>query len=370
MITDTCVKWTHLNIPVLCLLLNSCFSPLLNQAPSPTEMTEDLEIFTAPASEQDRAGSSEDQESAEKARHLAYASRLLNPSEAFIPGKDEIFLQALSDQPAPGSAAEAALFVGLLRNFLWLREGAEDFNRPVSNAEGAEDPIRHQTGPDSLEQMAQRRQIDLPAALLSNPLLKSASLQTMLLRALRLGRKQSKEFLSGIQNAIRQNMEEWERLNQDLSQSPQENTNSDDSTDSQQSPTYGTTGSALPFDEETISTHETKLKEALALSERRQYPEALTILKTIPQDSLYQAEATDKIREISNLAVQELRHKAAKAFQSASPISDQATRSAYLEEAREHLESALKDFPDSDQLRTVRKNLDMINKALGRHAQE
>ena len=75
-------------------------------------------------------------------------------------------------------------------------------------------------------------------------------------------------------------------------------------------------------------------------------------------------EAQEKIKEASNLAVQDLRRKAAKAFQSSIPVADRRARSAYLEDARKYLQAALDLYPQADQIPTVQQNLNVINKNL------
>ena len=64
------------------------------------------------------------------------------------------------------------------------------------------------------------------------------------------------------------------------------------------------------------------------------------------------------------MAVQDLRQKAARAFQSSLPVVDIKTKAAYLVEAKNYLEEALKEFPAADHLATVRENLAVITRDL------
>ena len=66
------------------------------------------------------------------------------------------------------------------------------------------------------------------------------------------------------------------------------------------------------------------------------------------------------------MAVQELRKKAALAFQSAMPVNDPRIRADYLKQAKGFLEEAIKSYPDATQLPTVRDNLSVISRDLER----
>ena len=74
--------------------------------------------------------------------------------------------------------------------------------------------------------------------------------------------------------------------------------------------------------------------------------------------------AQEKLIEISNKAVHDLRKRAALAFQKAGPITDRNTRAAYLNEAKIYLEQALTLYPQAENLHTVRSNLVIIARDL------
>ncbi|MCX6130965.1 MAG: hypothetical protein NTX25_18145, partial [Proteobacteria bacterium] len=75
-------------------------------------------------------------------------------------------------------------------------------------------------------------------------------------------------------------------------------------------------------------------------------------------------QAKEKIKVYSNRAVQDLRQKAAQAFQNAMPVADDRAKLAYLKQAKDLLELALKEYPTADQLDTVRENLAVITRDL------
>ena len=361
---------TRLSACSLALSLGACSTQFANQdreARDPV-LTEDCSTGRL----QDPAEDEPDPAIAppEKPRYLAYTTRLLNPAEPFRPGEDEGFLLRIPDYPASGSPAEAAAFVGLVRNFIWLRQGQADSRQKPAPEEGQssasslaiEEDQQHLPGPASLEQMAESKGVDLPAALKRQPILRAPGFQLMILKALRMGRGQSAAFLAGLKDGIKDSYEEWSRLSQELEAIAGEGGGQVSDDDS--APEDSGHPPPLAFGEEVFSRGESRLKEAQALANQQQYAKALTVLRGVSEDSLYTAEARSKIREISNIAVQHLRSKAAKAFQTTRSISDQATRMAYLRDAKKYLEEALEEYQESDQLHTVRQNLSVINEAL------
>jgi hypothetical protein len=106
------------------------------------------------------------------------------------------------------------------------------------------------------------------------------------------------------------------------------------------------------------------LRQAQKFAERQEYKRAIKFAGRISnQDPMFPT-AKEKIKEFSNRAVQDLRQKAAQAFQSALPVNDRNTKAAYLEQAKQYLVKALEEFPEADQLGTVKENLAVISKDL------
>lgn len=104
--------------------------------------------------------------------------------------------------------------------------------------------------------------------------------------------------------------------------------------------------------------------EADALASHGKYQQALAILTTIDRRSPLVQIAQEKRIDISNQAVQDLRKKAALAFQKAGPISDRRTREAYLQEAHNYLKQALTLYPQAENLNVVKDNLTTIARDL------
>lgn len=106
------------------------------------------------------------------------------------------------------------------------------------------------------------------------------------------------------------------------------------------------------------------LRQAQRFAERGDYKQAIQYATRIAQKDPLFPVAFETIKAFSNQAVQDLRQKAAQAFQSALPVNDRETRVAYLEQARQYLVQALDEFPEADQLGTVRENLAVISQDL------
>jgi D-aminopeptidase len=106
------------------------------------------------------------------------------------------------------------------------------------------------------------------------------------------------------------------------------------------------------------------LAEAQSLADRGNFQAAIKKAATVSPTSPMHANAQEKIRDFSNLAVQDLRRKAAQSFQSAMPITDVNIRAQYLEQAKQYLEQAIKEYPQATQLPTVRDNLRVISRDL------
>ncbi len=106
------------------------------------------------------------------------------------------------------------------------------------------------------------------------------------------------------------------------------------------------------------------LLEAETLATQGEYQDAIKKIATLARRSPLFHIAQEKLVEISNKAVHDLRKRAALAFQKAGPITDRNTRAAYLNEAKTYLERALTLYPQAENLHTVKSNLVIIAKDL------
>lgn len=272
---------------------------------------------------------------------------------------DHQFLTNLTQQPDPGSLEEAALALGVIRSVI---------NPPATPRPTFEEQDitfgANQTSSSSLslEAQAQARSLDLPRALRDNPFLSSTSVARQVVEALKLY-PVSEEFKAQVQSALRQQSEQWAALSPQLGSSPVET-----APVSEVQPTP--MADDVPLNPADLKSGDSTLAEAQSLADRGEYKAAIKKAKTLPTTSPMHATALNKIQEFSNRGVQELRRKAAEAFQNAAPLSDPRARRSYLLKAKAHLEEALNDYPDASVLATVRDNLRMISRDLEQIAVE
>lgn len=106
------------------------------------------------------------------------------------------------------------------------------------------------------------------------------------------------------------------------------------------------------------------LQEARHHAEREDFKKAIQFAKQIDDRDPFYPAAQEQIKVFSNMAVQDLRKKAANAFQRALPVSDLDTKISYLQQAKDYLEQAIKEFPEADQIETVEQNLEVISRDL------
>ena len=118
----------------------------------------------------------------------------------------------------------------------------------------------------------------------------------------------------------------------------------------------------LPFENSDLSKGEELILEVDSLVEQNEYHKAILLLEHIREDSPLYSTVLEKKKQISNAGVTDLRKKAAKAFQSAIPVTDHKARTAYLQKAKEYLEEASRLYPNSDYQKSVEENLNIINR--------
>lgn len=112
------------------------------------------------------------------------------------------------------------------------------------------------------------------------------------------------------------------------------------------------------------------LMQSQRLADKGEFKQAIDFAGRIDNRDPFFDQAKEKIKIYSNRAVQDLRQKAAQAFQNAMPVADSRAKAAYLKQAKDLLEQALKDYPVADQLDTVRDNLAVITRDLSGIDQE
>jgi hypothetical protein len=275
-----------------------------------------------------------------------FIDRLLNENNDFIES-DRTYFTSLPTKTEPGSTVEAAVAVGLVRYILAeseTRQSSSEDQLLLDDKRAAKD-----ADPTSLEALSLERSLDFAEVVRSNPKLSQLSFFKMCLKALK-GSNDSTMFTKAVNDSIAQSLEVWKQNHRSVDAAK----------------ISALTPDRTDFHGADLRIGDNILLEAQALSDNRRYAEAISKAKLIGDDSPLRQNARMKVVEFSDLAVQELRQKAAQAFQNALPVSDPKTRSMYLAEAKSYLENALQQFPEapSDQLSTVRENLAVISRDL------
>lgn len=288
---------------------------------------------------------------------LAFIRKHTSPSAAFG-GSEHEFVAALPNQPENGSITEAALAIGLVKTVLHPLHGDQATFQEADITENGEGASRAATSA-SLEQLCKERGLSLADALVENPLLSSFGVAKQVMAAMSRS-KNSEDFTNEVTVAVRGQANLWAGLAIELGGATAVAA-TEPLTDSVQSAPEIEDVPPNPAD---LRGGDSVLAEAQALADRGNYQAAIKKAGGVSPSSPMHAAATEKIREFSNLAVQDLRRKAAQAFQSAMPITDSKARAEYLKQAKTYLEDAIKNYPEATQLPTVRDNLRVISRDL------
>lgn len=283
----------------------------------------------------------------------------------------------LAKAPASGSVEEAALALGLVKSVL-NPLGKDQQTFIETDTEKAPETRTVPLAKDSLtlEGLAKERDVSIADALAENPLLQGAGVAKAVLAAVsRPGN--SPEFRTEITSALKNQANNWRMLSQDLNAAdqsaaalpPQAETSASPvgpgaALSEQPGPSTPDAADALPPDPAELHASDATLGEAQSLADRGAYKDAIKKAQAIDQESPLYGSAQEKVKEFSNRGVQDLRKKAAQAFQSAMPINDRRTRAEYLKQAKGYLEEALTSYPQASQLPTVRDNLRVISRDL------
>ncbi len=292
---------------------------------------------------------------------LQFVTRHTSDANLPLTDRDHSIFQQVEDMPKPGSTAEAVIVVGTAKSLLitpttpkqqYQEENLHgtDNNTPAMSPGGLPD-----AAVPSLQNLLTTRGVNLPLAINSNSLLKNLVTFDLLQRALNSGNN-TPDFVANVRAAMATHAAQWARFSNAESQgvTPLPADNGEPAMTAPQT-----------FSPADLRNGDNILLEAQRLASNKMFPQAIAKAQQIQADSPMHAMAQDRIRSFSNQAVQDLRQKAAVAFQSAQqPVSDPKTRAAYLQQARNFLEQAIKDFPTADQIGTVRENLAVITRDL------
>jgi len=384
--------------------ISACVTPSPQEGPNATPggvekvgTKQDNQLTTAPKVALEPAGPSVDDQ-------LLFVHRQSIAAAPFGVAEYQ-FLASLPQVIASGSVSEAAVAIGLVRTVLHPLTGHVPNFQETDLAGGAvvAPNAAADTGRKSptLEQLCKERNLDLATALTENPLLGNVGIARQVGAALNQG-SSSKEFTKRVNDALKRQALMW---NEVAGAIPSPGAGAETAPDLAPLPplpnttnTVSASGTATsspaaaaavpganiptllpaaasapaapvappPGGEAAgvLAPGENPLADAQTLADRGDYANAVKKAQAIPAASPQAAQAKEKIKEFSNLAVQDLRKKAASAFQTAMPVNDPKTKADYLRQAKGYLEEALSSYPEAAQLPTVRENLRIITQDL------
>jgi hypothetical protein len=283
------------------------------------------------------------------------------PESAF--GEDDVyFLSTVPASPDAGSVSEAVITIGILRSVI---NPVGSVIKPtfaeedLVNKDATQEPEAERTGP-SVEKMFKEKNVDLADALAENPLLGTFSVASMVRQALSLG-VDSPDYQAEIVNILKKTTQKWADLNRSFGGE----TNPAPEAEATPEPKLMTDTYGNVYDANAPKNgDESTITDAQRLADAGRFQDAIKLASSVGSGHPSYPLAQEKIKDYSNKAVQNLRKKAAAAFQSAMPITDAKVRAQYLRQAKSFLEEALKNYPQATQLPTVRDNLRIISRDL------
>jgi tetratricopeptide (TPR) repeat protein len=306
-------------------------------------------------------------------------NRLSDPTMQLM---EEDIRAATALHPAPkGSMEEAVLILAQLRLLKIQTEQSTKFQSRDLYEQG--DASQQAAAPNpnlpSMEKQFRDLDIDLVTSFNQNTHLKT--LPTLaLVKTLLEQTSNSPTFQSGMQTIIDQEAQKWAALQKTAKPeeppTPSPETAAPAPVDATASvpaapePSLSTApgdGHTGPAD---LKRSDAILMQSQKLADKGEFKQAIDFAARIDTRDPFFDQAKEKIKIYSNRAVQDLRQKAAQAFQNAMPVADNRAKAAYLKQAKELLEQALKDYPVADQLDTVRDNLSVITRDLSGIDQE
>lgn len=335
-----------------------------------------------------------------------FISRHLNKNTPLV-DKDEELLASISTPILPESIEEAVVIIGILKKYihsqlpdkqyeeqdLYQQVTSENTNNNQNNIDtinknnkqeknsnqNNNDNLSTQQSAQTLQALFEQKNINLENALNKNIFLQHVEIYKMLLLAIsatqtthELNNVESlnvnnNNFNKIIYKTITNKIKEWINLQKTFAIELSEDSQITSNMDTQTTPNQNTPFISMAD----INKGDELLAEAQILADNKNYKEAIIKAELIPQNSPFYNAAQEKIVFFSNLAIQDLRKKAANIYQYAFSISDIKIKINYLKEAKKFLILALSEYPKAslEQLSKVKNNLDIINKELANFEQ-
>lgn len=294
---------------------------------------------------------------ASKRELLEFVVRLSDANNPFTKedrGLLELIKARIAQTAKPSKVAEAAIVVGNLRQI--IANGPTPTSNTQTNGTTS-------VQSNSLRELMSEFGVDLKLALARNVALRQHQIYRQGLEALEYS-TDSESYKEDVRQVILAEAQSWASL---LGTSADSQANGElNEQDLAGAQPNDNAPAPLPMAIADLRRSDGILAYAEKLAEDGSYKKALQAVQQIAESDPVFPTAKEKAKKYSNLAVRDLRKRAAQAYQVAMPSSDLSAKSAYLTEARDLLESAIKDFPEADQIEVVKRNLAVIAQDLSK----
>lgn len=311
-------------------------------------------VATAPTKPQQKPAPTATEDESEKSEKISLRAvvamiyHLSDPRHTPTEQETKI-IQQLKPSPKKGSIEEAALTVVTLRDAIPMGQNTGVVEQEVLSDNKA--APKQQTSTVSVEEHMKKSGIDLSSVLTDNPLLRSYGVYQLTANAVQHS-NDSNDYKEKVLAVVSAEVGMWASLQ------PTHKETVEPAKPAVEKPQQ-TVFSAGDF-----RRGDVLLAEAQRLADKGEFKKAIERVGQISAQDPFFGAAKERTRFFSNLAVQDLRQKAAAAFQTALPLTETDSKAGYLERARQYLNDAIQNYPDSDQLQTVRENLAIIVKDL------
>lgn len=299
--------------------------------------------------------------------------------------QDRQKVASMSPSPKPGTLAEAALVVGILRDIMTPPGGNQRFREVDMNAAAGQPntddknvlpkPMRVIDNAIVLEIRAREKGLDITNALANNILLKSVAVFAWTYEAIALDGN-SDIFRQNVTTVIKSEAMLWQELARksgalSVAVAPSPILASPTPAPSapvavQATPEAAQTAPSITPPPGPAVDAEKQMVLAQELAGKDSYAKAVEEAGKIPSTAANYSVAQDSIKTWSNRAVIDLRKKAAYEYRAASSVTDIGIKRTYLNKAKSYLEEAAQKFPAASNQDTVKENLNMISKELER----
>lgn len=290
--------------------------------------------------------------------------------------KDRQYVLAMPPAPKPGSLAEAALAVGLLRDILTPPGGSATFKEV--DIQTTAQPIvddksvlpKQNTKIDEarlIERRAREKGLDLVGALATNPFLKSITVFNWAWNAGAMDGN-SDLFKQNVMTVVKSEAMLWQEIAKKSGAIAVIATPAPSPETAAPPPAEPAKPAENLHPAAVNAMANAEAEKLLAIAQeaaaQENYAKAVAESSKIPSTAVNYTIAQESVRLWSNRAVTDLRKKAAFEYRAAASVTDSASKKAYLMKAKAYLEDALKSYPAASNLDTVQDNLGMIKKEL------